>query len=69
MRTLLINPKLIGAQDFTETEAVVRIIAETKPMRHFDSARVIGIGLKKYLEQAGIDIPYPTLVTKSFSNI
>ncbi|MFC5589974.1 mechanosensitive ion channel family protein [Sporosarcina soli] len=63
------NPKLIGAQNFTETEAVVRIIAETKPMRHFDSARTIGIGLKKYLEQEGIEIPYPTLVTKSFSNV
>jgi small conductance mechanosensitive channel len=63
------NPQLIGAQNFTETEAVVRIIAETKPMRHFDSARTIGIGLKKYLEQEGIEIPYPALVTKSFSNV
>ncbi len=66
----LINaPKLIGAQDFTETEVVVRIIAETKPMRHFDSARTISIGLKKYLEGEGIQIPYPSLVTKSFSNV
>lgn len=63
------NPKLIGAQNFTETEAIVRIIAETKPMRHFDSARAISIGLKKHLEQAGIEIPYPTLITKSFSNV
>lgn len=62
------SPKLIGAQDFTETEVVVRIIAETKPMCHFDGARTISIGLKKYLEQKGIDIRYPTLITKSFSN-
>lgn len=74
LSTLLISntdfikvPKLIGAQDFTETEVVVRIIAETKPMRHFDCARTISIGLKKYLEQQGIEIPYPTLVTKSFT--
>ncbi len=60
-------PKLIGAQDFTETEMVVRVIAETKPMRHFDSARIISVGLKKHLEQQGIEIPYPTLVTKSFT--
>jgi moderate conductance mechanosensitive channel len=60
-------PKLIGAQDFTETEIIVRIIAETKPMRHFDSARTISVELKKYLEQQGIEIPYPTLVTKSFT--
>ncbi len=63
------DPKLIGAQNFTETEVVVRIIAETKPMHHFDSARTIGIGVKKYLEQEGIEIPYPTLITKSFSNV
>ncbi|WP_255452424.1 Mechanosensitive ion channel family protein [Sporosarcina sp. ANT_H38] len=61
------TPKLIGAQDFTETEMIVRIIAETKPLRHFDAARTISVGLKKYLEQQGIEIPYPTLVTKSFS--
>ncbi|MEK5067723.1 mechanosensitive ion channel family protein [Sporosarcina sp. FSL K6-1508] len=60
-------PKLIGAHDFTETEIIVRIIAETKPMRHFDSARTISVGLKKYLEHQGIEIPYPTLVTKSFA--
>nr|WP_255726675.1 mechanosensitive ion channel family protein [Sporosarcina sp. ACRSM] len=63
------HPKLIGAQNFTETEVIIRIIAETKPMRHFDSARTIGIGVKKYLEQEGIEIPYPTLITKSFSNV
>jgi moderate conductance mechanosensitive channel len=61
------TPKLIGARDFTETEMIVRIIAETKPMRHFDSARTISVGLKKYLEQQGVEIPYPTLVTKSFT--
>ncbi len=31
-------------------------------------ARTISIGLKNYLEEEGIEIPYPTLVTKSFTN-
>ncbi|MEK5040633.1 mechanosensitive ion channel family protein [Sporosarcina sp. FSL K6-3457] len=62
-------PKLIGANDFTQSEVIVRIVAETKPMRHYDCTRTIGIGVKKYLEQQGIDIPYPTLVTKSFANL
>lgn len=62
-------PKLIGANDFTESEVIVRIIAETKPMRHYDCTRTMGIGLKKFLEQQGIEIPYPTLVTKSFTTI
>src|SRR5690606_11429554 len=58
-------PKLIGAQEFSDTDMTVRIIAETKPMKHYDCARVIAIGLKKYLETEGIHIPYPTLITKS----
>lgn len=63
------TPKLLGAHDFKDTEVIVRIIAETKPMRHYDCARAISIGLKNYLEQQGIEIPYPTLVTKSFANL
>lgn len=62
-------PKLLGAHDFTETEVIVRIIAETKPMRHYDCARTISIGLKIYFDERGIEIPYPTLVTKSFANL
>jgi moderate conductance mechanosensitive channel len=63
------TPKVIGAHDFTETAVIVRIIAETKPMKHFDCARTIGVGLKEYLEGEGVQIPYPTLVTKSLSNL
>ncbi|WP_203248279.1 mechanosensitive ion channel family protein [Sporosarcina beigongshangi] len=62
-------PKLLGAQDYTETAVIVRIIAETKPMLHYDCARAISTGLKSYFEQQGIDIPYPALVTKSFANL
>lgn len=65
---LLGKPKLIGAHDFTEDSVIERIIAETLPMRHFDTARNISMGIKKHLEQEGIDIPYPTLVSKSFNN-
>lgn len=65
---LLGKPKLIGAYDFTEDSVVERIIAETRPMRHFDIARNISMGIKKQLEQEGIEIPYPTLVSKSFDN-
>lgn len=63
------KPKLLGAYNFTESEVIVRVIAETKPMRHYDCTRTIGVGLKKYLGQQGIEIPYPTLVTKSFDNL
>ncbi|WP_318616541.1 mechanosensitive ion channel family protein [Sporosarcina sp. YIM B06819] len=62
-------PKLLGAHDFKESEVIVRIIAETKPMRHYDCARIISVGLKNHFEEQGIEIPYPTLVTKSFANL
>lgn len=65
---LLGKPKLIGAHDFTEDSVIERIIAETRPMRHFDIARNISMGIKKQLEQEGIEIPYPTLISKSFNN-
>ncbi|WP_285851957.1 mechanosensitive ion channel family protein [Sporosarcina luteola] len=65
---LLGKPKLIGAYDFTEDSVIERIIVETRPMRHFDTARNISIGIKKHLEREGIEIPYPMLVSKSFDN-
>ncbi|MFS0690544.1 mechanosensitive ion channel family protein [Sporosarcina sp. 179-K 8C2 HS] len=65
---LLGKPKLIGAHDFTEDSVIERIIVETKPMRHYDIARNISVGIKKHLDQEGIEIPYPILVSKSFNN-
>ena len=64
---LLGKPKLVGAHDFTEDSVIERVVAETKPMRHYDIARDISIGIKKHLQGEGIEIPYPTLVSKSLS--
>jgi small-conductance mechanosensitive channel len=66
---LIDKPTLLGVQNFTESEAVVRITAETKPMRHYEMARIISIELKKHLDTEGIDVPYPVLVTKPLNNI
>ena len=44
---LLGKPKLVGAHDFTEDSVIERIIVETKPMRHYDIARNISIGIKE----------------------
>lgn len=65
---LLSKARLVGANDFTEDSVIERVIAETKPMRHFDTARSLSVGIKKHLQEKGIEIPYPTLVTKSFEN-
>lgn len=65
---LLKAPRLLGPQEFTEEAVIERIIAETKPMQHFESAQMIAISLKQYLAEQGIEIPYPTIVTKSIQN-
>ncbi|QTD40164.1 mechanosensitive ion channel family protein [Sporosarcina sp. Te-1] len=61
---LIAAPRLVGAHDFTDTAVIERILAETKPMRQYEVTRKISIGLKQYLEHQGVEIPYPTLVTK-----
>ncbi|MCG3087360.1 mechanosensitive ion channel family protein [Sporosarcina cyprini] len=61
---LIVAPRLVGAHDFTDAAVIERILAETKPMRQYEVTRKISIGLKQYLEQQGVEIPYPTLVTK-----
>jgi small-conductance mechanosensitive channel len=61
---LLGTPVIAGAQNFTATEAILRITAKTIPMRHYEMAQVISIGLKKHLALKGIELPYPVLITK-----
>lgn len=59
------EPVLLGVQSMTATDVVLRITAETKPMKHFDVARKIRGDLRAYLLDKGIDIPMPEAVTKS----
>ena len=66
---LIKAPTLFGVEKYTENEAILRVTAETKPMLHYEMARVISVGLKKYLKEEGIDIPYPTLITQSFHKV
>ena len=59
------EPVLLGIQSMTATDIVLRITAETKPMKHFDVARKIRGDLRDYLLGKGFDIPMPEAVTKS----
>ncbi|MBT2570972.1 mechanosensitive ion channel family protein [Planococcus sp. ISL-110] len=59
----IIKPaELLGVQNLTTTEIVVRITAETLPMQHFAVARGMRRDLKDYLDQRGVEIPYPRMV-------
>ena len=55
-------PELLGVQNLTNSEVVMRITCETKPMRHVSVARAIRKEVKMHLDEKGIKIPYPRLV-------
>lgn len=59
----IIKPaELLGVQNLTTTEVVMRITAETMPMQHFAVAREIRRDLKDFLDQRGVEVPYPRMV-------
>lgn len=55
-------PELLGIQSFGASEVVLRITAETEPMRHFYIARQLRKELKEALDANGIEIPYRHMV-------
>jgi moderate conductance mechanosensitive channel len=58
-------PELLGVQNLGSTDVVLRIVCETKPMRHFYIARMIRKELKLRLDEHGIEIPFPRMVMYS----
>ncbi|ANB58810.1 mechanosensitive ion channel family protein [Anoxybacillus sp. B7M1] len=55
-------PELLGIQNLTSSEVVLRVTCETKPMRHFFVARALRKEIKLRLDENGIEIPFPKLV-------
>lgn len=55
-------PELLGVQNLAASEVVMRITAETKPMQHFAMGRIIRRDLKIFMDEHGIEIPYPKMV-------
>ncbi|MBB5324118.1 small conductance mechanosensitive channel [Anoxybacillus tepidamans] len=55
-------PELLGIQNFTSSEVVMRVVCETKPMRHMFIARALRKEIKLRLDEHGIEIPFPRLV-------
>ena len=52
-------PAFLGVQNVVGTEVTVRIVAETKPLKHYAIARVIRRDVKDILEKNGIPMAYP----------
>ena len=60
-------PELLGVQSLGPSEVILRIVAETHPMRHWYVSRVIRKEVKMWLDEHGIEIPFPRLVMYSRS--
>lgn len=58
-------PEILGVQNLAASDVVLRIVAETLPMKHFIVARALRKELKACLDENGIEIPYPRLVMYS----
>ncbi len=59
---LVAPPTLIGVQDLTATEIVFRVTAETHPAYQWAFGRRFRKDLKLFLDDHGIEIPYPKMV-------
>ncbi|MEH7334591.1 mechanosensitive ion channel family protein [Neobacillus drentensis] len=55
-------PEYLGIQNFGPSEVMIRIIAETLPMKHAAVTRKIRKDIKLELDANGIEIPYPRMV-------
>jgi small-conductance mechanosensitive channel len=57
--TIIEEPEVQGVQAFGESAVVIRAVVKTDPAEQWAVARMINGRLKKALEEAGIEIPFP----------
>lgn len=62
---LVKTPELLGVQQFGASEVVLRIVAETVPMKHWYIGRQLRKDIKLLLDEHGIEIPFPRMVMYS----
>jgi small conductance mechanosensitive channel len=62
---LVKTPELLGVQQFGASEVILRIVAETLPMKHWYIGRQLRKDIKLILDEHGIEIPFPRMVMYS----
>ncbi|MBM7580595.1 small conductance mechanosensitive channel [Jeotgalibacillus terrae] len=62
---IVMKPELLGVQTLGASEVVMRVIAETQPMKHWYIGRELKREIKHYLDARGIEIPFPRMVMYS----
>ena len=55
-------PEVLGVQNLAASEVVIRVVAETLPNQQGGVARNLKRDIKEYLDEKGIEIPYPKMV-------
>jgi small conductance mechanosensitive channel len=60
--SLINSPKVLGITKFSESEVVIRVIAETKPLKHWEVERDIRKNILEAFKNEKIEIPYPKRV-------
>lgn len=58
-------PEILGIQALGASDILIRVTAETLPMKHFFIARQLRKEIKLCFEENGIEIPFPRLVMYS----
>jgi small-conductance mechanosensitive channel len=60
---MLAEPSVLGVQSLGQSDVVLRVAAECKPVTHWAIARKLRKVIKDRFDEKGIEIPYPRLVT------
>lgn len=60
---LVKQPQLLGVQTMTATDITLRVIAECLPNTEVIITRRLNVEIKAALDEAGVSMPYPKMVT------
>jgi small-conductance mechanosensitive channel len=61
-KSILDAPEVLGVENFTESQVVVRVTARTQPQKQFEVAREYRRLIRAAFEREGIGAPYPRQV-------
>ena len=62
IKNLKSDIQILGVEDLGESAVIIKIIADTEPMCHYDVERIIRKEIKEELDKHNIEIPYNQLV-------
>jgi len=61
-QSIIDGPRVLGVQELGESSVLLRIWATSEPLEQWRIERELKKGIKKVLDDAGIEIPFPRMV-------